>query len=167
MAAVCAQVRDQLETLVDGELADARSGALRAHLAECPRCRAHHAEATSLPSRLAAIGGPEPPPALLAQVLRSVRRERIGPLRLWGPLVVELGLVLVGLWYVSGLDGLSLLLRLTASDAAAMAGWGAGQADLPAPPMGDVFLLLVCCLLLVTTLYHLSLLSRGQGPRAW
>lgn len=166
VAAICAEVRDQLETLVDGELQDQRVAAVRAHLAGCAPCRAHHAEACSLPNRLAAIASPEPPPALLAHVLRRVRRERVGPLRVWGPLAVELGLVLVGLWYVSGLRGLSFLLQRTASDVAALAGWGAGQADPPAPPVGDVFLLLVCGLLLVTTLYHLTLLAR-QGPRAW
>jgi anti-sigma factor RsiW len=165
VAAICAEVRDQLERLVDGELTDDRSAVLRAHLARCPPCRAHHAEASSLPSRLVAVASPDPPPALLRQVLRRVRRERIGPLRLWGPLAVELGLVVVGLWYLSGLAGLSFLLQRTASDVADLAGWGVGAADPPAPPTGDVFLLLVCGLLLVTTVYHLSLLSR-QGPRA-
>jgi anti-sigma factor RsiW len=164
MAAICAHARDQLETLVDGELGDERAAGLRAHLAECPACRAHHAEATSLPTRLAAIAGPEPPAALIGEVLRRVDRERIGPLRLWGPLVVELVLFVVTFWYVSGLSGLSLLVKRTASDVSALAGWGVGQAELPAPPAGDVFLLLVCGLLLVTTLYHLSQLSR-LGPR--
>jgi anti-sigma factor RsiW len=164
VAAICLEVRDHLETLVDGELPAGQAAVVRVHLAECPACRAHHAEATSLPSRLAAIAGPEPPSALLGDVLRRVRRERVGPLRLWGPLAVELALVVVAFWYVSGLDGLSFLVQRTASDVAALAGWGAGQADLPAPPTADVFLLLVCGLLLVTTLYHLTLLSR-QGPR--
>ncbi|HXM56792.1 MAG TPA: zf-HC2 domain-containing protein [Candidatus Dormibacteraeota bacterium] len=164
MAAICLQVRDQLERLVDGELPAGPAAELRAHLSDCAACRAHHAEASSLPSRLGAIAGPEPPPALLGDVLRRVRRDRVGPLRLWGPLAVELLLVVVAFWYVSGLDGLSFLVQRTAADMAALAGWGAGQADLPAPPTGDVFLLLVCGLLLVTTLYHLALLSR-QGPR--
>ena len=166
MAAICAGVRDQLETLVDGELEDQRAAAVRAHLAGCAPCQAHPAEACSLPNRLAAITSPEPPAALLGHVLRRVRREHVGPLRVWGPLAVELVLVVVGLWYVSGLRGLSFLVQRTVSDVAALAGWGVGQADPPAPPMGDVFLLLVCGLLLVTTLYHLTLLSR-QGPRAW
>lgn len=164
MAAVCVQVRARLEALVDGELGAGPTAELRAHLAECTSCRAHHAEASSLPSRLAAVGGPEPPLTLLGGVLRRVQRERIGPLRLWSPLAIELALSVVALWYVSGLDGLSILVQRTTSDVGALIGWGLGEADLPAPPGGDVFLLLVCGLLLVTTLYHLSLLSR-QGQR--
>lgn len=164
MAAICIEVRAQLEALVDGELAGDRAAALRAHLAECAGCRAHHAEAISLPTRLAAIGSPEVPPALVAGVLRRVRGERIGPLHLWAPLVVELALFVIALWYVSGLSGLSLLVQRTASDVSSLVGWGIGTADLPAPQMGDVFLLLVCVLLMVTTLYHLTLLSR-QGAK--
>lgn len=165
MSAVCVTVRAELEALVDGQLGARRGAEVRAHLAACEDCRAHHAEAISLPSRLAAIASPEPPPGLLDEVLRRVRSERVGPLRLWGPLVVELALFSVALWYVSGLDGLTRLAQRTASDVGAMIGWGAGEADLPAPPAGDVFLLLVCGLLLLTTLYHLSQLSR-QAPRS-
>jgi predicted anti-sigma-YlaC factor YlaD len=164
VAAVCVQVRAQLEALIDGEVSAGRAAEMRAHLAGCTSCRAHHAEASSLPNRLAAVGGPEPPPALLDAILSRVHRERIGPLRLWGPLAVEMMLSVVVLWYVSGLDGLSILVQHTASDVGALMGWGLGEADLPAPEGGDVFLLLLCGLLLVTTLYHLSLLSR-QGPR--
>jgi predicted anti-sigma-YlaC factor YlaD len=164
MAAVCMRVRDQLEELVDGDAGDDRLAVLRGHLAECPACRAHHAEAASLPSRLAAVGGPEPPPGFVADVLSRVHRERVGPLGLWGPLAVELALVGVALWYVSGLSGLTVLIQRTASDVSALVGWGVGQADLPAPPVGDVFLLLVCALLLVTTIAHLTLLAR-HGPR--
>jgi len=164
MAAVCMHVRDQLEALVDGELGDERAVEVRGHLADCAVCRAHHAEASSLPSRLAAMSSPEPSPALLGGVLRRVQRQRVGPLGLFGPLAVEVVLSVVALWYVSGINGLSLLVQRTAADVAAMAGWGVGAGDLPDPPAGDVFLLLVCGLLLVTTLYHLSLLSR-QGPR--
>ena len=164
MAVICLRVRDQLEALVDGELADDRARDLRAHLAECPGCRAHHAEAASLPSRLAAVPVPEAPASLVDGVLARVHRERVGPLGIWGPLAVELGLVVVAFWYVSGLDGLSLLVQRTTSDVVGLVAWGAGQADLPAPAPGDVFLLLLCCLLLVTTVFHLSLLSR-QSPR--
>lgn len=163
MAAVCVQVRAQLEALVDGELAVERAAALRAHLADCAACRAHHAEASSLPSRLAAIGSPGPPAGLVEEVLRRVRGERVGPLRVWGPLAVELALCLVALWYVSGLNGLSILLQRTVSDVASLIGWGAGQADPPAAPIGDVFLLLMAGLLTMTTVYHLTLLAR-QGP---
>jgi anti-sigma factor RsiW len=164
VAAICIQVRAQLEDLVDGELDGAAGARLRAHLAECPGCRAHHAEATSLPTRLGALGSPDPPRALVDGVLRRVRGERIGPLHLWGPLVVELLLAVVALWYVSGLDGLSILVQRTATDVGSLIGWGAGLSDLPAPAAGDVFLLLVCGMLMVTTLYHLTLLAR-LGPR--
>jgi predicted anti-sigma-YlaC factor YlaD len=164
VAAICVTVRSQLEALVDGECADSRAGELRAHLVECASCRAHHAEASSLPHRLAAVGGPLPPPALVGEVLRRVRREHVGPLRLWGPLAMELVLCMVALWYVSGLDGLATLAQRTVGDAGALIGWDLGQADLPAPAAGDVFLLLVCGLLLATTIYHLSLLAR-QGQR--
>jgi anti-sigma factor RsiW len=164
VAASCAAVRAQLEALVDGDLPGGRAREVRAHLVECAGCRAHHAEASSLPHRLAAVGSPQPPASLVDGVLRRVRRERVGPLRLWGPLAMELALSLVALWYVSGLDGLALLAQRTSGDAADLIGWGVGQAALPAPPAGDVFLLLVCGLLMLTTLYHLSLLAR-QGPR--
>jgi anti-sigma factor RsiW len=165
VAAICVRVRDQLEALVDGELPADRLAALRAHLAECSGCRVHHSEATSLPSRIAAVGGPEPPAGLVADVLRRVRRERVGPLGVWGPLAVELALVVVALWYISGLSGLSRLVQRTASDVSALVGWGLGDADLPAPAPGDVFLLVVCALLLVTTVAHLTLLARQGGPR--
>ncbi len=164
MAAVCVRTRDQLEALVDGELEASRGAELRAHLAECADCRAHHAEACSLPTRLAAVPSPEPPGALVADVLRSVRRERVPPLHLWGPLAIELALCLVALWYVSGLRGLYVLAQHTSSDVGALLAWGAGGAQLPAPPAGDVFLLLVCALLVATSLCHLVLLSR-QSPR--
>ena len=164
MAAVCIQVRAQLEALIDGEVGAELEARLRAHLADCPGCRAHHAEATSIPTRLAALGSPEPPPALVDGVLRRVHGETLTPLHLWGPLVIEVILALIALWYVSGLDGLSLLVSRTASDVGSLIGWGAGLSELPAPAAGDVFLLLVCGLLMVTTLYHLALLAR-LGPR--
>ncbi len=157
-------MRDRLEALVDGDLDPAIAAALRAHLAACAACRAHHAEASSLPSRLAAIRAPEPPENLVAGVLRRVGAGRVGKLRLWGPLSVEAALLLVALWYVSGVEGLYALVERTASDAGALLSWGAGLAEPPAAPTGDAFLLLLCGLLLVTTLYHLALLSR-HGPR--
>jgi anti-sigma factor RsiW len=165
LAAICVWVRDHLESLVDGELEAGRAGEVRGHLADCADCRAHHAEASSLPTRLAAMPLPEPPATLVASVLGRVSGERVSPLRLWGPLAVELALFLVTLWYVSGLRGLSQLIQRTAADVGALVGWGAGQADLPAPPTGDLFLLLLCGLLVATTLYHLVLLSR-LGQRA-
>jgi anti-sigma factor RsiW len=165
MAAACGRVRAQLEALVDGQLGEGPASEVRAHLAGCAGCRAHHAEASSLPSRLAAMRAPAPPPALVGEVLRRVRGEQVGVLRLWGPLAVELALCAVGLWYLSGLSGLSFLAEHTVADVAALIGWGTGEADLPPPAAADVFLLVVCALLVATTLYHLSLLSRlGRRP---
>ncbi len=163
MASTCLGVRDQLEALVDGELEAPRAQQLRDHLASCSVCRAHHTEASSLPARLGAFRAPEPPPTLVQDVLRRVCGERLSPLRLWAPLGVEAALFLVTLWYVSGFGGLYLLVQRAAADAGAAVGLDAGQTGLP-PAAGDVFLLLVCGLLLVTTLYHLVLLSR-QGLR--
>jgi anti-sigma factor RsiW len=154
----CADVRARLETLVDGE----GDGAdVSAHLAACPACGAHHAEAASLPWRLAALRSPEPPPSLVQEVLRRVGRNRVGPLRFWSLLGVEAFLALVTLWYVSGLDGLVRIAQGTASEVAAVAG---GGFEVPPAPAVDLFLLLLSGLLLAVTLYHLTLLS-GQEPR--
>jgi predicted anti-sigma-YlaC factor YlaD len=164
VAAACVWARERLEALVDGGLDPARSARLRAHLAECPDCRAHHAEACSLPTRLAALPSPEPPRTLVAGVLRSVRREHVPSLHLWGPLGIELTLCVVALWYVSGLGGLYQLAQRTSSEVGGLLAWGAGQAELPPPPVADAFLLLVCGLLVVTSVCHLVLLFR-QSPR--
>ena len=156
----CTPVRDALESFLDGELDDRRAAVVRAHLEVCDRCRAHHAEAASLPPRLAALPSPEPPPTLIAGVLRRVRDGRIGPVRLWGPLAAEVLLVLVALWYGSGVGGLLLFLGRTATDIGALLSWGVGDASLPAPTVGDLFLLLIDGLLVAVTLYHLTLLSK-------
>lgn len=160
MAAICVWVREQLEPLIDGDLEAARVDELRDHLAACGACREHHAEASSLPTRLAVVRTPEPPLNLVRDVLRRVHGDRVGPMRLWGPLVVEVALFLVTLWYVSGFGGLYLLVQRTTADAGAVLGWDLGQADLPPPAAGDLFLLLVCGLLVATTIYHLALLAR-------
>ncbi|HKA12732.1 MAG TPA: zf-HC2 domain-containing protein [Candidatus Dormibacteraeota bacterium] len=160
MAAICVWVREQLEPLIDGDLAPARVDELRGHLAACEACREHYAEASSLPTRLAVVRTPEPPLNLVRDVLRRVRGDRVGPMRLWGPLGLELVLFLITLWYMSGFGGLYLLVQRTAADAGAVLGWDLGQANLPPPAAGDLFLLLLCGLLVATTLYHLTLLAR-------
>lgn len=161
MAAVtCAVVRERLEAFVDGELDDGRMAGVRAHLDLCERCRAHHAEASSLPSRLAALRSPDTPPALVHDVLRRVRDTQVGPLRLWSPLAAELLLFCVVLWYGSGVSGLMTFVGRTASDVGALMSWGAGEASMPAPTAEDLFLLLLNGLLVAVTLYHLTLLSR-------
>ncbi|HZU18510.1 MAG TPA: zf-HC2 domain-containing protein [Candidatus Dormibacteraeota bacterium] len=160
----CAEARARLEALVDGDLPKAQAEAVRAHLAGCAACRAHHREACSLPPRLYAICPPDPSPDLVPGVLARVRAERIGPFRLWSPLVVELVLFALVVWYLSGPRGLARLVQRAASDVGALAGWGIGLSSLPAVPPGDVFLLLVSGLLVVVTLYHLSLLAARLGP---
>jgi len=160
VAAICLWVREQLEPLIDGDLEPAQVEELRGHLATCEACREHHAEASSLPTRLAVVRAPEPPVSLVRDVLRRVRVDRVSPMRLWAPLGAELVLFLVALWYVSGLGGLVTLVQRTAADAGGVLGWGAGQTDLPPPAAGDLFLLLVCGLLVATTIYHLTLLTR-------
>lgn len=160
----CLAVRSDVEALVDGTLDGGRAAALRAHLGRCASCRAHHAEACSLPARLAALRSPGPPASLLPGVMARVHRAQVRPALLWSLPGAELALFLVALWYVSGLEGLVELVGRAASDAGAVLGWGAGLADLPAPPAGDLFLLLVAGLLLVVTLYHLSLLARHGSP---
>ena len=157
---MCVWVREQLEPLIDGDLPPAHVEELRRHLASCEACREHHAEASSLPARLAVVRTPEPPLNLVRDVLRRVRGDSVSPMRLWAPLAAELVLFLVTLWYVSGFSGLYTLVQRTAADAGAVLGWGVGQADLPPPAAGDLFLLLVCGLLVATTLYHLTLLTR-------
>lgn len=164
MAATCAWVREQLEAMVDGELEPRRARELRDHLAGCASCREHHTEASSLPARLGAVRAPEPPVSLVHDVLQRVRGDRPSPLRLWAPLGVELVLFLITLWYLSGFGGLYMLVQRTAADAGAALGFDMGQAALPPPAVEDVFLLLLCGLLVATTLYHLVLLSR-QGMR--
>ena len=159
----CAAARERLETLVDGDLPDEQAGALRAHLAGCRGCRAHHDEAASLPVRLAALRSPDPAPALLSGVMSRIRGDAVGPVRFWSLPAAEAALFLVALWYLSGLQGLAGLVQATSSDVAALAGWGAGASAPPAPQV-DLFLLLVSGLLVAVTLYHLTLLSR-QGPR--
>jgi predicted anti-sigma-YlaC factor YlaD len=158
----CTETRERLEALVDGDLPETE--AIWVHLAECAACRAHHREACSLPRRLSAIRSPEPSPDLVPKVLARVQAERIGPVRLWSPFIVELVLFTVVIWYLSGPRGLARLVQRAASDVGALASWGIGLSSLPAVPPGDVFLLLVSGLLVVVTLYHLSLLAARLGP---
>ena len=161
----CLAVRAALEALVGGELPEHRAQLLHGHLATCPDCRRHHAEAISLPRRLAALSSPEAPPALLPSVLRQVRPGPSGALHVWGFLAAEALLVVVAGWYVSGIGGLLGLGGRTAEDVALWLGWLGGQTGPPSPAAGDVFLLLISGLLVLVTLVHLALLSRQALAR--
>ena len=160
MAGYCLAVRAQLEALVDGEVSERTARLLRAHLTQCPQCREHYAAAASLPGRLRTLGSPEPPPALLAATLREVGRERAGALQIWGLFAAEVALVLIAAWYLSGLSGLLELAGHTAGDVGGWLSWFGGQAAVPAPVANDLFLLLICGLLVLVTVCHLVLLSR-------
>ena len=84
----CSEVRRRLEALVDSELDEATTQALRAHIATCPSCRSQHREATSVPARLRALRCPEPPSSLVDEVMRRVA-PRNRALDVWGLLVPE------------------------------------------------------------------------------
>jgi predicted anti-sigma-YlaC factor YlaD len=163
MGSACIAVRAQLEALVDGEVGERTSRLLRSHLSVCPECRALYASAASLPNRVAALPAPAPPPSLLAGVVHLVKRDRVRPLHFWGLFATEAFLVLTAAWYLSGVAGLLDLAGRTAVDVGGWIGWLAGQSAMPDPAAGDLFLLLICSVLLVVTILHLALLSR-RGP---
>jgi anti-sigma factor RsiW len=156
-------VRSRLEVLADGELDAPTAAALRAHVAGCPGCRAHHHEAASVPARLRALRSPSPPASLIEEVMRRVA-PRSRARDVWGLLVPEVVLVLIAAWYTSGIGGLLDVARRTASDAGAFLSWGLGAGSPPAPVPGDLFLLIVTLLLAALSLWHLSLLAR-QSPK--
>ena len=161
----CIGIRSQLEALVDGDLDAATAGRLKAHLRTCAACRAEHELAASLPSRLRALTAPAPPPDLLPSVLRAVQRERLHA-RL-GPALgaAEAILVALAVWYLSGIQGIANLGGRIAGEASQLLGWGTGAAELPAPPAGDLFVLLVSLALALVCAFHLALLSQSTGPR--
>jgi anti-sigma factor RsiW len=156
-------VRSQLEHLLDSELDDATAAAVRAHIARCGGCRAHHREAASFPARLRALPSPDPPASLIDEVMRRVA-PRSRAIEVWGLLAPEALLVIVAAWYTSGIGGLFEVARRTVSDVGAFLDWGTGTGDLPTPVPGDLFMLLVTVLLAALTLWHLSLLAR-QSPK--
>lgn len=90
----CPEVED-LEELARGGLSEEAATRVRAHLAECDRCRRRQAEAAALRRILAEL--PEPPaPADLAEgMLRRVRlvrrRQRLRRLTLLAGLVILYG----------------------------------------------------------------------------
>jgi hypothetical protein len=100
---------------------------------------------------------------LLAGVMQLVKRDSARPLQVWGLFATEAVLVLIAGWYLSGFTGLLDLAGRTAGDIGGWISWFGGQAALPDPAAGDLFLLLICGLLVVVTIFHLTLLAR-HGP---
>lgn len=160
----CAQVRRLLEPLADAELDGATATAVRAHMNDCPSCTAAYEEAVSLPARLRALAGPEPPPSLVPIVLdRLTTGRRLGRLG-WILLVPEAVLVAFVTWYVSGPAGLADLASSTVSDASQYLAWAWGLSDPPVGAAADSLLTLALALLAALAFGHLTVLAR-TGPR--
>jgi len=159
-ALACARVRVLLEAFIDGDLAQADSDAVRAHLATCEDCRRQHQQAVSLPFRMRALRSPSPPDDLIPAVLRSVAPVHAAPRSAWILVLPEAILVGFILWYMSGLEGLASLATGGWSDLQTLMGWGAGAAALPEIPVADALLLVALLALSITAAYHLSVLVR-------
>jgi anti-sigma factor RsiW len=159
----CARARFLIEAYVDGDLAvddPELASRMKLHLAGCDDCRRQYQQAVSLPFRLKALRAPAPPPALLGNVMRAVRPERVESRRAWMLLIPEAALVAFIVWYLSGLDGLASVASGTVSDLQVLLNWGVGAAEAPSIPVADVFLLAALIALAITAAYHLSILSR-------
>jgi predicted anti-sigma-YlaC factor YlaD len=162
-ALACARVRVLIEAYVDGALATADPNAadqVRAHLASCEDCRRQHEQAVSIPFRLKALRAPAPPASLIANVMASISPVQKSSRRAWTLLIPEAVLVAFIIWSLSGLEGLASLATATLTDLQALAGWGAGSADLPSVPVADVLLLGALIALAATAAYHVSVLAQ-------
>jgi anti-sigma factor RsiW len=158
----CARVRVLMEAYVDGDLAaddPEKAAKIRVHIAACDDCRRQHEQAVSLPFRLRALRAPQPPEALVANVMRAVTPRRDESRRAWTLLIPEAALVAFIVWYLSGLDGLVREASSAVDDILGLFNWGAGAASLPAVPVADVFLLGALIALALIAAYHLSILS--------
>jgi predicted anti-sigma-YlaC factor YlaD len=159
----CARVRVLMEGYVDGELAAAQPAVaeqVREHLTTCEDCRRQYEQAVSLPFRLRALSAPQPPAALLSNVMNAVKPAGSTLRRAWALLIPEALLVAFIGWYLSGLDGLASAASGTLTDLQLLLNWGAGAASLPSVPVADVFLLIALIALAATAAYHLSVLAR-------
>jgi predicted anti-sigma-YlaC factor YlaD len=167
-ALTCARARVLLESYIDGDLASERAEVardLREHLAACTDCRRQHDQAASLPHRLKALSSPPPRESLTRDVMRAVTPVRARSRGAWSLLLPEAALVAFILWYLSGLDGLTVLASGVFGDLQRLAGWGSGSGPLPRVPSVDVLLLLAVIALTAIAAYHLSILIR-LAPRA-
>jgi anti-sigma factor RsiW len=170
MASSCHELRQRLELLVDLELDQETAARLEAHLRGCSGCSRAYEEAVSLPFRLRALEAPEPPPALVPAVMRAVttpaglaRRAVWTRPMIWAPLVAEGGLAgIIGL-YLSGLAGVAALTRATAEDLGALWGWGVGSSSPPSDFSADLVVVVGALLLMVVTIYHLTVLVRQRA----
>ncbi len=166
----CHELRQRIEPLVDRELDQETAARLETHLRGCSGCSRAYEEAVSLPFRLRALKAPEPPPALVPVVMRAVRAPAglqrpavwTRPL-IWAPLVAEGGLAgIIGL-YLSGLAGVAALARATAEDLGALWGWSAGSSSPPSDFSADLVVVVGALLLMVVTIYHLTVLVRQRA----
>ena len=158
----CARVRVLMEAYIDGELAandPATAEQVRVHIATCDECRRQHDQAVSLPFRLRALRAPNPPDALVRNVMRAVTPERNITRRAWMLLIPEGLLVAFIVWYLSGFDGLAREASSAVTDLQNLLNWGSGGASPPAVPVADVFLLIALIALAITAAYHLAVLS--------
>lgn len=164
----CARVRVLLEPFVDGDLARSEpslAAQVKTHIATCSDCRRQHDQAISLPHRLKALTAPAPRESLMHDVMGAVTPIRADSKRAWTLLAPEAALVAFILWYLSGLDGLTLIASGVFGDLQGLAGWGSGSGPLPRVPSVDVLLLLAVIALTAIAAYHLSILVR-LTPRA-
>lgn len=71
----CAQSTETLSAFVDGDLPAAETQALRAHVADCPRCTVSLAELRAMSAAARTLERPEPPPTLWAAVEGALSRH--------------------------------------------------------------------------------------------
>lgn len=80
MVASCLETREALSDLADGELDPRRRGRVKRHLAMCRHCRAVWKALQTTIRGLHSLGAlePEPSPALVEAVSRTIRAEQQG-----------------------------------------------------------------------------------------
>lgn len=71
----CEQYRQAISLSLDGMLSREEEAALRAHLGQCPHCRADYALLQAASEALREEGETQAPPQLLPQVMDEIRRQ--------------------------------------------------------------------------------------------